>query len=616
MAYDYSSDSKTFDVPNPYQLQNRMVFVAAAVMLLAGCYCLWQTRLLMQTGLSLHLIAPLLSSIGMLLGGLWLSAYAAKRLRFFFGRGRPQSLAPELSNGIYGSSADADKLKETIRQGALTYPEPQGALNGFLYNQIPHLITAPRALQFQARVHFFNFVSLLATFLSFIFAWGVFGDTVTRPWVSVVYGLFGVFFLLRPVTRHRPAALGTARLMFLILAAVLAPVVLGLVGAQLPDIKGLSMHAQVFALLLGALVVVCLAFLATLGQVEAPPQTRTSFSLERVNMQGPPSAVVDEIERVMQNEWTERIPNRRYSRLEPKTPLHEKSGSFHGDVLEETQPLPTAKMAIPTFKMALSSAMHRWLVISDGIALVLLCSCAVFTIVFMNGFDPKTLLTSHVINHLGTAIIFALVAGFGLRNTAMLWGRFDFSSDVTWVELQGTYQISRIGTGNQLSSQLQTESEIVRVESMSLRVWRARMESVVFGKDGIRQITALFANDVHAQSLAGHLAQFAQSQSVIASTQSTEDQRRMAMIGQSSQLLAASSGSAGASASMAFLQQPATNTSTNAIGSAHNGAVDDSMGPALHSTGTSPALFCSACGAKLAANARFCSACGTAQSSL
>ena len=592
MGYDYSSDSKTFDVPNPYKLQNRLMFVSSAVLLLAGGYCLWQTRNLMQAAAGVHLVAPLLCSIGLLLGGLWLAARAASRLRFFFGRGRPLSLAPEIANGTYGSSRQADALKETIRHGALTYPEPRGALEGLLYDRVPHLITAPRALQDQARLHFFNLAALSSTLISFVLAWGVLGDATTRPWVGLLYGVFGAFFLLRPVTQHDQAAMGTSRLVLLILAAVLAPVLLGMLGPKLPYLGALSLHVQVFALLIGSLVVVALAMAATLAQVDAPPQTRTSSELARVSMQGPPAALIDEIDRVMQEQWTERVPNRRYSRLEPQTPLSQKSGSFTGELLEETQPVPRSVMAVPSFGAALSSAMHRWLVVSDLISTALLSIAAVLILVFMGRFDAFSPLTGNVLSYLGTAVIFMMVAGFGLRNAALLWGRFDFTSEVTWVELQGNYQISRVGTGNQFSSQMQTESEIVRVESMTLRVWRARLESIVFGKDNARQVTALFSTDAEARAMSALLTQFAQNQSVIAAPQAAEDQRRLAMIGQSSQVLAATSGDANVPVPALLAQQ----TPATAL-------------PAAVPVGK----FCTACGTRMPAEARFCPECGVAQ---
>ena len=589
MAYDYGSDSKTFDVANPYKLQNRLHFVAAAALLAAGLYSLWQTRSLVQADAGARVVAPLVCSVGLLVAGLWLAAVAASRLRFFFGRGRPVSLAPELATGTYGSSRPADALKETMRHGALTYPEPQGALEGLLYDRIPHLITAPLALQYQAKSHFFNLVALSATLVSFVFAWGLFGDPVSRPWVSLVYGVFGVFFLLRPVNNDNSAPIGTTPIVFLILAAVLAPVVLNAIGSKLPTLGGYSMHMQVFALLLGALAVVALALAATLAQVAPPPQTRTSSELTRVNLQAPPASLVDELERAMQEQWTERVPNRRYSRLEPLTPLTEKSGSFSGELLEESQPVPRSGMVVTDFQSALSANTHRWLVLSDLMCTAMLIAASIMVLAFTSAFDPRAPLAGSAMSLVGSALIFGMVARFGLRNAALLWGRFDFTSELTWVEMQGTYQVSRIGTGNQFSSQMQTHSDIVRVESMTLRVWRARLESVVFGKDNTRQVTALFSTDTEAKALLERLVHFGQGQSVIVAPQAAEDQRRLAQIGQSSQALAAAVGGSDVPAAALLTQ---ASVPTAALPAATK--------------------FCTACGAKASAEARFCPACGVA----
>ncbi len=592
MAYDYGSDSKTFDVANPYKLQNRLHFVAASALLVAGLYSLWQTRSLVQAEAGARWVAPLVCSVGLLVAGLWLAAVAASRLRFFFGRGRPVSLAPELATGTYGSSRAADALKETMRHGALTYPEPQGALEGLLYDRIPHLITAPLALQHQAKSHFFNLVALSATLASFVFAWGLFGDPASRPWVSLIYGVFGVFFLLRPVNDDNSAPIGTTPIVFLILAAVLAPVVLNAIGSKLPPLGGYSMHMQVFALLFGALAVVALALAATLAQVTPPPQTRTSSELTRVNLQAPPATLVDELERVMQEQWTERVPNRRYSRLEPLTPLTEKSGSFSGELLEESQPVPRAGMVVTDFQSALSANTHRWLVLSDLLCTVMLIAASIMVVAFISAFDPRAPLAGSAMSLVGSALIFGMVARFGLRNAALLWGRFDFTSEITWVEMQGTYQVSRIGTGNQLSSQMQTQSDIVRVESMTLRVWRARLESVVFGKDNSRQVTALFSTDTEAKVLLERLVHFGKGQSVIAAPQAVEDQRRLAQIGQSSQALAAAVGVSAVPAAGLLAQASVSTAPTVALAAAMK--------------------FCTACGAKAPVEARFCPACGSA----
>ena len=96
-----------------------------------------------------------------------------------------------------------------------------------------------------------------------------------------------------------------------------------------------------------------------------------------------------------------------------------------------------------------------------------------------------------------------------------MWGRFNFESILTWVEMVGSWQTSRIGTGNNFGGRMNTENNVVRTEAMTLRVWRARIESVVFGKDDARQVMAMFSTEQEARALAEQLMQFARSQSVL-----------------------------------------------------------------------------------------------------
>ena len=94
----------------------------------------------------------------------------------------------------------------------------------------------------------------------------------------------------------------------------------------------------------------------------------------------------------------------------------------------------------------------------------------------------------------------------------------------------GSWQTSRIGTGNNFTSRMNTENDVVRTEAMTLRVWRARIESVVFGKDDARQVTAMFSTEQEAQALTAQLMQFARSQSVLVAPFSGEDEKRIAAL--------------------------------------------------------------------------------------
>ena len=144
MAYDYSSESKRLELPNPYRLQNRLLWVCSAILLAAGVTSLFWARSALQDQ-ALRLVAgPLIAGLAMLAAGLLCAATAARRMRFFFGRGRPTSLAPEIPPGANGGSKPADAVKEILRQGGISYPEPQRASEGMLYHWSPKLSTAQR----------------------------------------------------------------------------------------------------------------------------------------------------------------------------------------------------------------------------------------------------------------------------------------------------------------------------------------------------------------------------------------------------------------------------------------------------------------------------------------
>jgi predicted 3-demethylubiquinone-9 3-methyltransferase (glyoxalase superfamily) len=294
----------------------------------------------------------------------------------------------------------------------------------------------------------------------------------------------------------------------------------------------LARLAGEFALaLVGTALVACaLAMAAVLAQVDSAPQTRASVEQERLSMNAPPSTLMDELDRVMQSSWTERIPNRRYARIEPVTTAATPAGNFAGELFEETQPLPVSGTKAPTVTAALATPRHRALLLLDLYATVLVLASIGMTLLFVRDFDVGAPWQQNRFSLVGTAAILALVATFCFQASARLWGRFNFESILTWVEMVGSWQTSRIGTGNNFSSRMNTENNVVRTEAMTLRVWRARIESVVFGKDDARQVTAMFSTEQEARALAEQLMQFARSQSVLVAPFSGEDEKRIAAL--------------------------------------------------------------------------------------
>lgn len=603
MSYDYSSESKLLELPNPYQLQNRLLWGCAVLLVAAGVTSLWWAREAMQDQAMRLAAAPLITGLLLLGAGIACAATAARRLRFFFGRGRPASLAPEIPVGANGGSPAADGVKEILRQGGLTYPEPQGAIEGVLYHWMPTLITAPREVQMLARRSVFNLAAVAATLISFLFSWWVFGTPATRPWIGFLYFAFGVFFLLKPVLSQDRARLTSASLIGLIATAILGPVAIGLFASSLPRLGEFSLNAQTFVMLATALVACGLAMAAVLAQVDSAPQTRASVEQGRVSMNAPPASLMDELDRHLQSEWTERIPNRRYARIEPVTPAATPSGSFAGELFEETQPLPVAGTKAPSFTAAIGDRRHRPLLLLDLYGVILVAVAVGMALSFVRGFDALAGWQNNRLSLLGNSAILAFVAAFCFQSSGRLWGRFNFESMLVWVELIGNYQTSRIGTGNNLASRMNTENDVVRTEAMTLRVWRARIESVVFGKDDARQVTAMFSTEREAKALALHLMQFARSQSVLVAPGSPEDHARIAQLNTGERSLVGPADNRSAAQLNRQLQTAAAVESVEPPSLLDLDLDADSPAPRLH---------CTQCGTPAAPNARFCANCGTA----
>jgi hypothetical protein len=601
MTYEYGSESKLLELPNPFQLQNRLLWLCGALLVVAGVASLLWAKSAMEAS-ALRLVgAPLLAGLVLVAAGLVAAATAATRLRFFFGRGRPASLAPEIAPGASGGSPAADALKEMLRQGGLTYPEPQGAIEGLLYHWAPTLITAPREVQQLARRYMFNLAAIAATLASFAFSWLVFGNAVTRPWIGIVYFVFGLVFLLRPVLAQHKARVTTLSLVGLVAAAILGPVAIGLVAPKLPPLGAFSLDTQTFVMLGTALVACALAMAAILAQVDGAPQTRASVEQERLSMNAPPSTLMAELDRVQQSGWTERIPNRRYARIEPATTAATPAGNFAGELFEETQPLPISGTKPPTVSAAIANRRHRALLLLDLYATALVLVSIAMTLLFVRNFDAGAPWQDNRFSLVGTAAILSVVATFCFQASARLWGRFNFESILTWVEMVGSWQTSRIGTGNNLTSRMNTENNVVRTEAMTLRVWRARIESVVFGKDDARQVTAMFSTEQESKALAAELIRFARSQSVLVAPFSGEDEQRIAALNAGERAMA--SGAAQDAPASALHRELQTAAAHAAVGftSAIGGAV-----PAPRKR------FCPACGTEAPPGAKFCPNCAAA----
>jgi hypothetical protein len=430
---------------------------------------------------------------------------------------------------------------------------------------------------------------------------GLLGDSTTRPWVGLVYFIFGAFWVLKPVVAHTRSQMGVAQLVGLIVAGILAPVLVRLVASKLPNLGELNFHLQTFILLIGALMAIVCVFMAAISQITSIPSTGVSNELSRQSMQSPPSSVFDELARKLQSQWTENIPNRKYSYSEPLTPLSQAGGAFNGELLEETQPMPITGRQAQSLGQLLADNSRQFLVITDIFGAVFMLTAVVLAMLFIRQFDILTAFSSQPWYLLSSSFVLACVANFCFHSSATLWGRFDFQSELIWVQAQGTYQISSVGTGNQLTSQLQTRNDIVRIEGMTLNVWRTNIESVIFGQgqgNEERQIIAMSSNDKACKELHAHLQNFIAEQSVLSAPQSSADASKLRQLMGSEQLLK-TTGSVAASVLDVFKGDT---------------TLENNLSKAKVATATAGrSLYCTGCGVVLPEHAKFCSACGQAK---
>jgi hypothetical protein len=141
---------------------------------------------------------------------------------------------------------------------------------------------------------------------------------------------------------------------------------------------------------------------------------------------------------------------------------------------------------------------------------------------------------------------------------------------------------------------------------MTLRVWRARIESVVFGKDGGRQVTAMYATSQEAARLAGDLEGFAGRQSVFIAPRAGEDRHRIDALQATESLLAG-----GAALRQGALEGAGSTHEALRVADAHRGAQAGDTGGGMGVNAGGP-RFCAVCGTKAVPGAKFCGACGTA----
>jgi hypothetical protein len=589
MSYEYSSESRSLDFPNPFKVENLFRFAGGAMLLAGGLLLLLTSRGNLASSLSWWSAAPLLIGVLLLVHGIGYVARAMAQLRFFFGRGEPLSLAPDLTGEEGGVNARSAWLKETMRQNALTFQEPVGALNGLLYTLLPQLIYAPAPIQAIAQRQFQTALALGVTLLSLLVSWVGFGAGRQSGWLGLFYFCFAAFLLVRPLELGAQARvdLGVRGLMVLILVAIFGPVLIPFVAGALPDISWLSLNGQTFFLLLAALVAVALFFLALTKQLVAPPPTTMGCETSTLSFNAHPKQLMDEFDRELQRNWVEKVPNRRYLKTLPV--LHGASGVFSGAVMEETQPFCPSTQPHLDLGMCLSAPRYQYLTFLNLLGLALMLIAIVALVVFGTSVNPQSIERA-VFAYATFGVSMLLVAHFCFKAGHLLWARFDFLSELVWVEMSGNYTSAKFDYGNQFTDHIKTEKDVVNIETMTLRVWVAQIETVSFGKGAPRWLVGMRGLPDKAAYLQAHLSKFVGEQSMIIAPSSAADMQKIAALKAMNQFATA----APTSVSSLGPNVAATLLASMAAPAPHGCAL-------CHTVNEADARFCTQCGGALGA---------------
>jgi len=349
-----------------------------------------------------------------------------------------------------------------------------------------------------------------------------------------VYGLFSFFQIMRPLAGSNRGVntdkqVGKGSLIVLVLLAVLGPVGLGMVAGRLPSLGQLSVNGVVFVGLLCALVSCAVFGLALKNQLRAAPDTVGSARvMETVTMNAHPNKLIEELDRILMTRWYSNIPNRRYTRRSPQ--VNGRQGQFAAEMFEETQPRPQADRVAESLSHALSSAQFFWLT----------CLTALGLACVMAGAIAAMLVSQHILQGEPVAATLAFAVSqfalgvFCLHGAHVLWGRFDFVSELIWVDINGSYESAQMHIGNQVTSQVQSSKNVINIESMTMRVWVSEIDTVIFGNDEYRQLIGMRGVPALANELAQMLKGFGETRASIVAPSLQQDLERahnMALIG-------------------------------------------------------------------------------------
>lgn len=516
MAYEFNPNAKRFEVPNPHRVENLFLLTGGSALVLAGLAGLVAARNHIGND-AVGGSAGVLIGAAVFAAGLYVLASVLRQLKFYFGRDQPLSFGQSRSQ----YAPTAENVRSWIRQNAIDYQIPHSGIDQLLYALIPNLVFSPMPLQHVARAQFRNLLVFAAIIVSAVVALlGVTGNA--KGWIALIYFGLSAFIVLRTWLRPGVGAteMSVPLLVLLAVGSIVGPILLSMTGiGAVPFAKSIAWIWQA-TLAIGATTCSAgLLLFAVTRHVIVPNSIAMSNHTQKVSFNGSPDQLYVELDRQLQASWTEQIPNRRYVRSEPI--IQGERGSFTGEVMEESQPIPT-DTETPSVAECWESKQYQPLILVDCVILILLIAAAVI------GYMSAARGGKGAANLLLAGFTCWAVAMYTFKSSKFLWRRFRFVSRVYWVEMQGNFQQASVDFGNVLQDRLKTRKQVINVEDMTLRTWVAELDSICYGRDEERWVVGFAGAPQAAQQLGESLAAHLREGSIIVAPTSPGDLQRAA----------------------------------------------------------------------------------------
>ena len=541
--YEYGTGQQGLNYPNPYRFENYMLSIKVGIFLFATLYLLFLSRANLQEKQIYALLITMVAAIMFLVFAINCAIRVSKQLRVYFGRGQPASLTPDINPNSFGSTQESEKLKETIRQGAIYIDTPPGNLNGFLYAQFKNLIIAPKEIQALFQHCFSNIVKMLTLFGLFVISAFLAIGSNLNGWLGILYSSVAIILILNPLFRRKVNDVNLNLGKFWVLLGITLLVTVGFVLYQevLPNVSKYNFGWQTLVLTFLAVVGELVILRALYFQLEKPIGLTTAFQQESITFNTNPSQLALEAERKLQQGWNMQIPHRIYSRIHPYIQTEQKKGKFKIELMQESQPIaPKALSEGLTLETILADNRKKHIFIVNVMAVVV----ALFATIGLT-YVATEAQSIHSVDYETLAWTPLLIGTLGLSMYWMkvmhgLWGRFDFESTLYIIESEGDFVTSQVNFGNQIKDSLQASKEVITCENMTLRVWVTHLKTSVFGHGmtgvgaGLNPRRIIFMTGLKDQSIAWveSLKEFANNQSMLISPTSNQDLTRMTQLSQ------------------------------------------------------------------------------------